>query len=146
MIQISFQFQKHETIRRCWILCTLLSYFFQHSSYKISSNSKHKTGVKELHITWKYFTGYKCLHCSRAYTRKDTLQRHMKTKCGSFKQFQCRLCPYRSGFLHHFKGHLASKHTLVVDSKTVYDFVNKTEENTSEPVYLQDFNFLYTQL
>lgn len=92
------------------------------------------------------FLGHKCSCCSRVYTRKDTLQRHMKTRCGAFKQFQCQLCPYRSGFLHHFKGHLSNKHNLLVDSKTIHDFVTRLEEEKREAINLQDFNFIYTQL
>ncbi|XP_046994467.1 zinc finger protein 64-like [Schistocerca americana] len=51
-----------------------------------------------------------CSTCGRQYSRKDSLQRHVKYECGVEPQFYCPYCPERSRHKSNLRRHIILRH------------------------------------
>ncbi|KAL3275223.1 hypothetical protein HHI36_019992 [Cryptolaemus montrouzieri] len=56
----------------------------------------------------RYF--FKCPNCTRRYTRKTTLLRHMKVECGKMPTFHCRWCGVQFKYKHVLQRHITCLH------------------------------------
>ncbi|XP_011298987.1 longitudinals lacking protein, isoforms A/B/D/L isoform X13 [Fopius arisanus] len=52
-----------------------------------------------------------CFKCDKYYSRKDTLQRHLRWECDVEPQFQCPICPKRFRRKPQWKSHIRARHS-----------------------------------
>ncbi|KAH0553756.1 hypothetical protein KQX54_003990 [Cotesia glomerata] len=48
---------------------------------------------------------YSCPKCTRTYSHKCTLTRHLRLECGVGPRFQCSLCEKKFKHRHHLRDH-----------------------------------------
>lgn len=70
---------------------------------------------------------FACGTCSRSYTRKDSLQRHMHWECGKDPQFHCPFCPQRCKRKAHWMRHIRRQHPMMMDSEDMRCHTPKIE-------------------
>lgn len=54
------------------------------------------------------------MQCNKVYTRKSSLNNHMKYDCGKLPQFLCPHCPFATKRKGNFKTHVLLKHSLMI--------------------------------
>lgn len=58
--------------------------------------------------------GYQCPQCSRIYTARRNLVRHLNLECGKEPKFKCPYCQYRNHRRNELKKHMKNRHGVEV--------------------------------
>lgn len=53
-----------------------------------------------------------CPNCSRTYSFRYTMLKHLREDCGKPPAFICKMCDYKSKFKHNLKTHYVRKHKI----------------------------------
>ncbi|KAK9882344.1 hypothetical protein WA026_020866 [Henosepilachna vigintioctopunctata] len=56
--------------------------------------------------------GYVCPNCSKVYSARKNLARHMNVECGKLPRFSCAYCQYRNHRRNEIKNHIRNKHMM----------------------------------
>ncbi|XP_076682773.1 longitudinals lacking protein, isoforms J/P/Q/S/Z [Andrena cerasifolii] len=70
-------------------------------------NSKGQARSQRNLVRDDFWKPYPCCKCTRSYTTKSTLNRHLREECGKMPQYFCRYCQkafkQRSNFQRHVR-------------------------------------------
>lgn len=73
---------------------------------------------------------YPCYKCTRSYTNKSTLNRHLREECGKMPQYVCRFCPKAFKQRSNFQRHVWTVHGYILWSIMRYKNHSKNDNRT----------------